>query len=291
MPGTRSKIFLSYRASDTGASAALLGKSLDDRLKKGVTFFAPRKITAGQPFPDRLKEELQQTRVIVALIGETWLKARNKWGQRLLDLPDDWVRYEIAYGLKHDEVTVIPLLMNGTTLPSPTVVEQEDVLPKDLVPLATLNALRATSGQDFPSDVLDAIQAAYAMNADADANESPAHSIAIVHAEHADSEPKGESDSSDVVPHSLESVDSKKSASSLVSKIIEHLGASVFNYAVGSDKALDFTAQSELLSCDAAVLVVNEQALESTPFLAAASCLAWRHALGHALGHCAARAA
>jgi hypothetical protein len=54
--------------------------------------------------------------VLLALIGDQWLTAKDEDGQRRLDDPDDFVRLEIEAALTRD-VRVIPILVDGARMP------------------------------------------------------------------------------------------------------------------------------------------------------------------------------
>jgi hypothetical protein len=71
--------------------------------------------------------------VLLALIGRNWLHAADKDGRRRLDIPDDFVRLEIAAALRRD-IAVIPVLVQGATMP------RKEELPPDLQALAWRNA-------------------------------------------------------------------------------------------------------------------------------------------------------
>ena len=56
-------------------------------------------------------------RACVAMIGRTWLDARDETGRRRLDQPDDYVRLEIAAALDRPGVLVVPALVGGARMP------------------------------------------------------------------------------------------------------------------------------------------------------------------------------
>lgn len=56
---------------------------------------------------------------MLVLIGPEWLNSRDEQGRRRLDVPDDWVRLEIAQALMRD-ITVIPVCLGGANLPPKT---------------------------------------------------------------------------------------------------------------------------------------------------------------------------
>jgi hypothetical protein len=73
--------------------------------------------------------------VFLALIGREWLDARDREGRRRLDQSHDYVRLEIAAALARTDVRVIPVLIEGATMPAP------EALPEPLRPLARRHAV------------------------------------------------------------------------------------------------------------------------------------------------------
>lgn len=138
---SRDKVFISYRRTDSQPTVTALRQTLErhvgpDRVYQDVTGIDP-----GEVFPDVLRAELVRARVVIAVIGPQWLTVADKWGQRRLDKPTDWVRIELAESLANPQVTVIPLLVEGATMPS--VAEGTEALPEPLVPLVSRQAVNA----------------------------------------------------------------------------------------------------------------------------------------------------
>jgi hypothetical protein len=130
------KIFISYRREDAGANALGISQYLEKELgRKNV--FIDVDMRAGAKFPVVLEQRLAECKVLLALIGPEWLNARDEHGQRRIDLPDDWVRLEIAQALKRD-ITVIPVRVNGAMLPS------RENLPEDIRGLVDHQAVSIT---------------------------------------------------------------------------------------------------------------------------------------------------
>jgi hypothetical protein len=109
------KIFISYRREDSAASALGIGQYLEHEFgRKNV--FIDIDMRAGVKFPTVLEERLAECKVMLVLIGPSWLNAHDEQGRRRLDNSDDWVRLEIAHALKRN-ITVIPIRINGAELP------------------------------------------------------------------------------------------------------------------------------------------------------------------------------
>jgi hypothetical protein len=142
MPGVN--IFLSYRRDDSGHAGRLfdhLCRRFPGNVFRDVTGIAP-----GSDFVRELERKLDSCHVLVVVISKTWLTATNRDGRRRLEDPGDFVRLEVAAGLRRN-VCVVPVLVGGAAMPS-----AED-LPGDLKALATRQAMEITE-RDFEDDVL-----------------------------------------------------------------------------------------------------------------------------------------
>src|SRR5689334_24153014 len=127
-------IFLSYRRADTGGYAGRLTDSLARHFGKGNVFQDLEAIIPGSDFTRAIDAAIAQCQVLVVLIGDTWLAERAADGSPRLEDPHDFVRLEIASGLRA-ATHVIPVLVEGAKMPA------ESALPDDLKPLARLQAL------------------------------------------------------------------------------------------------------------------------------------------------------
>ena len=127
-------IFLSYRRADTGGYAGRLADSLERHFGKGSVFQDVETIVPGSNFMQTIDAAIARCDVLAVLIGNTWLAERNADGGMRLNDPDDFVRLEVAAGLRA-KTHVIPVLVEGTAMPA------ETDLPADLKPLARIQAL------------------------------------------------------------------------------------------------------------------------------------------------------
>jgi hypothetical protein len=127
-------VFLSYRREDSGPYAILLKEHLSERFPDVAVFMDLDAIEAGVDFAEAIKSGVDSCAVLIALIGPKWLTITDEDGQRRLDNPDDYVRFEIQSALERC-VRVIPVLVDGARAP------RHQQLPADLQKLARLNAL------------------------------------------------------------------------------------------------------------------------------------------------------
>ena len=127
-------VFISYRRSDTGPYARLLKEHLSSRFPGTPIFMDLDSIEAGLDFAEVIRDAVNSSLVMVALIGSRWATAVNGEGRRRIDDPADYVRFEIRTALEHG-MRVIPVLADGAKPP------RAQQLPPDLRKLARLNAL------------------------------------------------------------------------------------------------------------------------------------------------------
>ena len=89
----------------------------------------------GQDFVQAIEARLTDCRVMLAVIGREWADARDMTGSRRLDEPYDFVRLEIAAALTRPNVLVVPVLVEGASMPAATE------LPENIRPLARRHAV------------------------------------------------------------------------------------------------------------------------------------------------------
>jgi tetratricopeptide (TPR) repeat protein len=137
-------IFISYRREESRWSAGRLYDRLTRHFDRKQVFMDIDGIALGVDFVKMIEKKVSECDVLIAVIGERWLTAKDGQGGRRLDNPEDFVRMEIAAALKRD-IRVIPVLMDGVSMPA-----SRD-LPDDLKALARRNAL-AVSDTGFEDD-------------------------------------------------------------------------------------------------------------------------------------------
>jgi hypothetical protein len=130
---SKEAIFISYRRSDSQDMVGRIDDYLTDHFGREHVFLDRNSIDYGAVFPDRLKQAIQDSKVVLVVIGADWSSVRDEKGRRL-ENPDDWVRQEIALALEQ-RLVVIPVLLDGTNMPSPRE------LPQTIQKLAERNAI------------------------------------------------------------------------------------------------------------------------------------------------------
>lgn len=127
------RIFISYRRDDAGGHAGRLFDTLQRSFPHPL-FMDVEGIEGAQDFQDVIEREIEQSDVLLAVIGPNWAGARADGGPRRIDEPRDFVRLEIETAV-HAGIDVVPVLVWGASMP--TAAE----LPRSLRGMARLNAV------------------------------------------------------------------------------------------------------------------------------------------------------
>ena len=110
--------FISYRRDDAAGYAGRLHESLERRFGASQVFRDVDTLQPGQDFVKAIEARLVACRVMIVIIGREWLDVRNAAGIRRLDDPLDFVRLEVASGLARPDVLVVPVLVEGASMPA-----------------------------------------------------------------------------------------------------------------------------------------------------------------------------
>lgn len=132
---TQKRIFISYRRSDASGHAGRLYDYLKNYFGGERIFFDVDTIQPGTNFEQKINSELDDSDVMLVMVGNQWLESKDQEGHRRLDQPHDYVRVEVETALKKN-ISVIPILLQGTHMPSP------NALPDTLQDLSRRNAIR-----------------------------------------------------------------------------------------------------------------------------------------------------
>lgn len=130
----RSRIFLSYRRSDSAGHAGRLYDALQLHCPDFELFMDVESTEYGLDFTQVLAGELERCHIAIILIGRQWLHAADNQGRRRLESPSDYVRQEVEAVL-HRDIRVVPVLVQGAEMPA-----TED-LPESLAALTFRHAL------------------------------------------------------------------------------------------------------------------------------------------------------
>ncbi len=129
-------IFISYRREDSQGESGRLDDHLRRRYGHSQVFRDVHDSPPGVSFPEHLARTVATCQVTVVVIGARWLQALHA-----RDQGRDWVRLEIGTALRSPGVVVIPVLVQGASMP------RQEHLPPDLQPLATITALELSDSR------------------------------------------------------------------------------------------------------------------------------------------------
>jgi len=129
--------FLCYRRDQNSFVAWSLRSALAARFGDRTVFIDRKAVNPGQEWPREIQEAILGCRAMLVIIGPYWLTAQLATSSsRRLDDPQDWVRREVEAGLARPEAAVIPVLVDGASMPD------SDELPPSLRPLSDREAFR-----------------------------------------------------------------------------------------------------------------------------------------------------
>jgi hypothetical protein len=130
---TAPMIFMSYRRDDSGGHVGRLYDALSAKFGSDRIFVDIDHIGAGQDFVQVVDEAVARCAVLLVVIGKRWA-GTGRVGKRRIDSSGDFVRLEVAGGLRRQGLRIIPVLVGGATMPGPAE------LPDDIKELTRRNA-------------------------------------------------------------------------------------------------------------------------------------------------------
>lgn len=134
-------IVISYRRADSEGISGRIFDKLVSRYGADGVFMDVDNIPLGLDFRTYIREMLDRSDILRAIVGPEWT-GRTKDGRRRVDDPNDLVRIEVETALKRG-IPVIPILVGGSTMPSP------NELPESLSDFPMRNAADVSAGRDF----------------------------------------------------------------------------------------------------------------------------------------------
>ena len=127
-----SQVFLSYRRRDNDYALSIY-LWLIKRYGRESVFWDRKDIDAGRDFSEVIKQGIEKSAALIALIGPGWLGGPDGEGRRKIDSDEDWVRKEINAALNHG-ILILPVLCSGAKMPA------GKELPADLQRFSRLQA-------------------------------------------------------------------------------------------------------------------------------------------------------
>jgi formylglycine-generating enzyme required for sulfatase activity len=139
-------IFISYRRDDSKEDADALYEALAARIGESHLYKDVDNIPLGADFGAHIRGVLPRCQIALIVIGPKWVKAKDQHGRRRLEDPFDWVRVEVELALAAENLRVVPVLVNGASMPHPNDV------PPSLHPLLGRNAAIVRRGPESQAD-------------------------------------------------------------------------------------------------------------------------------------------
>lgn len=151
-------VFICYRRDDTEGEARALYTRLAKETDESNLFLDHDAIGAGDDWRERIDATLKKVEAVLVVIGPRWFQILD---QRAKAKSNDTVVQEIAVSLAHPKVRVIPVLVNGATLPPAAT------LPAEIQKLADRNAIevRGSAWKDDTARLVKALRKAGALPA------------------------------------------------------------------------------------------------------------------------------
>jgi hypothetical protein len=139
------KIFICYRRADSQSATGRIYDHLVQAFGKDAVFIDVDNIPAGVDFRTAIDQTIQQSAVMLVMIGPSWLMATDANGRRL-DQINDRVRIEVESALLRG-MPVIPVLVDGARMP------EARELPPTLTQLAYQNSREVQPNPHFQLDI------------------------------------------------------------------------------------------------------------------------------------------
>ena len=136
-------VFISYRRSDSQHAAFAIADRVRWAFGQDEVFLDRGSIEGGDDWSESIRSALESAKVVLVVMGASWLRTADDWGRRRLDDPKDWVRREVCEALTRQGQqlnTVIPVYLDGVAaLTAPALDTPLQRLP-DLQAVALPNA-------------------------------------------------------------------------------------------------------------------------------------------------------
>ena len=128
-------IFLSYRHSDTDASAGRIYDRLVQLTPRNRVFFDVSAVEPGVDFEREIVTAMQASEIALFFIGDKWMGPETTSGSARIWEDSDYIRAEARAALAIKNIKILPVLVGGARMPT------RDQLPPDIREIAARNAL------------------------------------------------------------------------------------------------------------------------------------------------------
>ena len=149
------RFFISYRHSDSGHSAGRVSDHLVQAFGQDRVFIDVARLEPGELYEIVLSHAIDQSDVILAIIGKHWNRVSGHRG-RALDDEADWVRLELRMAIEKGK-RIIPCTVDGA---KPPRAEDLPAVLKDLAKRQVMEISQNQFGRDMAGlvDLLKKIQ-------------------------------------------------------------------------------------------------------------------------------------
>ena len=140
------KIFISYRRSDSEYPSGRIFDALAAKFTGDEIVFDVQSIPEGKNFKDHIRESIETSAILLAIIGRAWL---GPFWERWFGLrrnSENFVFAEIELALEIG-VPILPILLDDANMPPVRS------LPPPIRPLTDLNAATVRAGRSFTNDI------------------------------------------------------------------------------------------------------------------------------------------
>ena len=131
------RIFMSYRRADTGPVVRRIGDRIIGRFGDGAIFRDEVSIPGGTDFPNQIQSALSTCHIVLAIIGNRWMKSPPK---------DDWIEVELETARKNN-IIIIPVLIDDAIMPTASE------MPQSIGWITAINAITVRQDADFDRDL------------------------------------------------------------------------------------------------------------------------------------------
>ena len=128
------KIFINYRRVESLKDAQHLKTLFDKTFGAKRVFLDVRGIDGGANWFNTLERQVAASAAMVVLIGKDWADLKDDQGNRRLDDPNDYVRFEISQALQRN-LPIMPVRIDGAAIPKAAQ------LPDNIMPLSLIQAM------------------------------------------------------------------------------------------------------------------------------------------------------
>ena len=136
------KIVISYRRRDSEAMTGRIFDRLVAHYGRDAVFQDIDNIPPGIDFRTHITDALNQSEILLAIVGRNWVGRSGRAGRARIDDDDDLVRIEVEIALRRG-IPIIPVLPGHTRMPS------ADRVPESLKEFVYRQAVRVDPGRDF----------------------------------------------------------------------------------------------------------------------------------------------